>query len=154
MKLTLKYGLILLIALIFALLCQYLVGSYTKHNIIYSDKSPKPIGAYSQAIQSGDIIYLSGQIGINPHTNQIISDDIREQTQQIMNNISSILNELNLSMNNIVNTTIFMTDLNDFSIVNDVYSSYFNNYFPARTTVEVSRLPKNAKIEISVIAHR
>lgn len=154
MKSFYKYLLVLLISIVFALLCQYLFGFVTGHKVIKTEKAPIPIGVYSQAVQSGDLIFLSGQIGISPETNQLISDDIEQQTMQVMQNISAILSEIGLSMNNITNVTIYLTDINSFDKVNKIYSSYFDNYYPARTTVEVSRLPKGAKIEISVIAHK
>ncbi len=154
MKRIYKYLLLFLVSLSFALLCQYLYGYVAKHQIITTNKAPMPIGPYSQAVKKGDIIYLSGQIGINPQTNQLISDDIEEQTNQAMQNISAILSEIGLSLNNITSATIYLTNIDTFEEVNRIYSSYFDDYYPARTTLEVSRLPKGAKIEISVIAHK
>ena len=119
---------------------------------IYTDKAPKPIGAYSQAIKFENLVFVSGQIGINPMTNDLVSEDIEEQTRQIMENIKAILEEISLSFNNVIKTTIYLKNMKDFSKVNEIYESYFTEHKPARATVEVSNLPKNALIEIEVIA--
>lgn len=116
-----------------------------------SSKAPQAIGPYSQAIQSGNFIFLSGQIPLNPETNQMVENDITEQTKQIMLNIKGLLEDLHLSFKNIVKTTIFLNDLSKFEDVNHVYSSFLDGHKPARSTVEVSKLPKNALIEIEAI---
>jgi 2-iminobutanoate/2-iminopropanoate deaminase len=117
---------------------------------IYSKEAPKPIGPYTQAVQYDNTIFLSGQIGID-QTGEFVSDDVVEQTKQAMKNIGFILNETGLSYENIIKTSIFLKDMNDFPKVNDAYASYFKDQFPARETVEVSMLPKDAKVEISVV---
>ena len=117
---------------------------------IYSKEAPEPIGPYTQAVQYGNTIFLSGQIGID-RTGEFVSEDVVEQTKQAMKNIGFVLKEAGLSYENIIKTSIFLKDMNDFPKVNDAYASYFQDQFPARETVEVSRLPKDAKVEISVV---
>jgi len=121
--------------------------------IIFTENAPFPIGPYSQAILSGNTLYVSGQIPIDPQSNQLVINSIEAQTKQVMENLKAILYEAEMSFENIVKTTIFITDMNDFPTINDVYQSYFlGKNTPARETVEVSRLPKNVNIEIAVIA--
>ncbi|WP_462411522.1 RidA family protein [Neobacillus sp. Marseille-QA0830] len=120
---------------------------------IYSDNAPKAIGPYSQGIQIGDFIFLSGQIPVNPDTNEVVENDIVSQTKQVMKNITSILEDEQLTVNNIVKSTIFLKDLEQFSVVNEEYSKHLGDHRPARSTVEVSRLPKDVLIEIEVICH-
>lgn len=117
---------------------------------IYSKETPEPIGPYAQAVQYGNTIFFSGQIGID-RTGELVSEDVVEQTKQAMKNIGFLLEEEGLSYENIIKTSIFLNDMNDFPKVNDAYASYFQDQFPARETVEVSRLPKDAKVEISVV---
>ncbi|MGB1093783.1 MAG: Rid family detoxifying hydrolase [Bacteroidia bacterium] len=117
---------------------------------IYSKEAPEPIGPYTQAVQYGNTIFLSGQIGID-RTGEFVSEDVVQQTNQAMKNIGFVLKEAGLSYENIIKTSIFLKDMNDFPKVNDAYASHFQDQFPARETVEVSRLPKDAKVEISVV---
>ena len=117
---------------------------------IYSKEAPEPIGPYTQAVQFDNTIFLSGQIGID-RTGEFVSEDVVEQTKQAMKNIGFVLKEAGLSYENIIKTSIFLKDMNDFPKENDAYASYFQDQFPARETVEVSRLPKDAKVEISVV---
>jgi len=117
---------------------------------IYSKEAPEPIGPYTQAVQYGNTIFLSGQIGID-RTGEFVSEDVVQQTNQAMKNIGFVLKEAGLSYKNIIKTSIFLKDMNDFPKVNEAYASYFKDQFPARETVEVSRLPKDAKVEISVV---
>jgi 2-iminobutanoate/2-iminopropanoate deaminase len=117
---------------------------------IYSKEAPEPIGPYTQAVQYGNTIFLSGQIGID-RSGEFVSEDVVQQTNQAMKNIGFVLKEAGLSYENIIKTSIFLKDMNDFPKVNDAYASYFQDQFPARETVEVSRLPKDAKVEISVV---
>lgn len=123
-----------------------------KRKIIYTKNAPEPIGPYSQAVQSGNTYYFSGQIAIDPATGTMHDTDVVSQTKQVMANIGALLKEAGLSYESIVKTSIFLIDMNDFPKVNEVYASYFNANFPARETVEVSRLPKDALVEISIIA--
>jgi len=120
---------------------------------ISTDKAPQAIGPYSQAIKTENVLYLSGQIPVNPETNEIISNDIAEQTGQVMKNIKAILEEEDLSIERIVKTTIFLKDLSQFNIVNEEYSKFLGDHRPARSTIEVSRLPKDVQIEIEAIAY-
>ena len=120
--------------------------------MIYTEEAPKPIGPYSQAVKYENFVFLSGQIALDPKTNELVGTDAAEQTKIIMENIGSILKEAGLSFNHIIKTTIYLKDLNDFEKVNQVYGSYFTEHKPARSTVEVSRLPKGALVEIEVIA--
>ncbi|MCC6383886.1 MAG: RidA family protein [Bacteroidia bacterium] len=120
--------------------------------VINTKHAPEPIGPYSQAIKMKNVLFVSGQIAINAETGQLINTNIGDETHQVMKNISAILKEAGLDIKNIVKTTIFLKNMNDFGIVNEVYGSYFETNFPARETIEVSRLPKDVNVEISVIA--
>ena len=123
--------------------------------IVNTSNAPKPIGPYNQAVISGDLMFISGQVAFDPNTDELVLDDIQSETKQVMKNLKSILEEANLSFDNVVKTTIFLSDMNDFQQVNEVYGSYFSNdQAPARETVEVSRLPKDVNIEISMIAYK
>jgi len=120
--------------------------------IIATSDAPAAIGPYSQAIRSGNLIFCSGQIPLDPRSGQIVSDDIGEQTRRVLDNISCLLKSEGLSLADVAKTTIFLTDLGNFQIVNEIYGSYFNNQPPARSTVQISALPKGARVEIEVIA--
>ena len=120
--------------------------------IISTSEAPAAIGPYSQAIRAGSTIYCSGQIPLDPKTGQIISGGIDAQTRRVLDNITALLKAEGLGFGNIVKTTIFLTNLGDFQTVNEVYGSYFKSQPPARSTVQVSALPKGANIEIEVIA--
>lgn len=119
--------------------------------IINTDKAPAAIGPYSQAIKVNNFLFISGQIPVKPKTVEV-PVSIDEQTHQVMKNIEAILIEADLNWNNVVKTTIFLQNLNNFTIVNEIYASYFSDTYPARECVQVSALPKNVLIEISVIA--
>ena len=121
--------------------------------VIKTDNAPEAIGPYSQGIIVGDFVYTSGQIPINPKTG-IMETDIKLATKQSMENIKAILEEVGTSLENVIKTTIFLKDLNDFNVVNEVYATYFNENNPARSCVEVARLPKDAVIEIEAITIR
>jgi 2-iminobutanoate/2-iminopropanoate deaminase len=123
--------------------------------IIFTEKAPAPIGPYSQAILSGDTLYVSGQVALNPENGELMMDSIESQTHQVMKNLSAVLQAAEMSFENVVKATIFITDMNNFSRINTVYGSYFpSDYSPARETVQVSALPRNVDVEISVIAVR
>jgi len=122
--------------------------------VINTDLAPKAIGPYSQAIMLNDFLFASGQIAIDPKKGEIVEGGIEDQTRQVMENIKNILAACEMDFSNIVKTTIFLTDLNNFALVNDIYGSYFKQEPPARSCVEVSRLPKGALIEIEIIAHK
>jgi 2-iminobutanoate/2-iminopropanoate deaminase len=119
---------------------------------ITTENAPAAIGAYSQAILSDDIIFTSGQLPIDPKTGEMVENDIKKQTKQSLDNLKFILNEADSDCNNILKTTIFLSDLNNFSEVNKIYSEYFDGAPPARSCIEVSKLPKNSLIEIEAIA--
>ena len=122
--------------------------------IIHSKNAPAPIGPYSQAVEVNNMIFLSGQIAIDPSTNEYTPADAQTEAIQVMENIQAVLSEAGLSFSHVVKSSIFLKDMNDFSTVNEVYARYFTDAFPARETVQVSVLPKNARVEISVIAVR
>jgi len=121
-------------------------------SIIFSKKAPAPIGPYSQAVKIENTLYVSGQIPLIAETGQLITDDIAKETDQVMKNIWIILNEAGMDFENVVKCTIYVTDMDDFSIVNASYEKYFDNDHPARETVEVAALPKGVHVEISCIA--
>ncbi|MFN6379843.1 MAG: RidA family protein [Flavobacteriales bacterium] len=123
-----------------------------KKEIIFSEKAPKAIGPYSQAVKFGNMCFLSGQIAIDPATQEYTPADAATETKQIMSNIGAVLTAAGLTFEHVVKTSIFLKDMNDFAAVNEVYASFFTSDFPARETVQVSVLPKNARVEISVIA--
>ncbi len=120
--------------------------------IINTDGAPKPIGPYSQAINFKKFIFTSGQVALNEN-GVIASEDIKEQTRIVLNNLKKILQEGNSSLYNVIKTTVYMRDMNEFVEMNEVYNEFFGDVLPARSTVEVSRLPKDAKVEIEVIAY-
>ena len=121
-------------------------------SIIYTEKAPEPIGPYSQAVQAGNMLFISGQIPIDPATNQLIIGSISDEARQVMKNLEALLLSAGLSFGNVVKTTIFLSDMNHFAEVNEIYGSYFSADFPARETVAVLGLPKNVNVEISMIA--
>ena len=121
--------------------------------IVYTNNAPEAVGPYNQAIFSNNILFISGQVGIDPINGNMKNGNIKEETIQVMNNLKAILNELNFDFNNVIKSTIYLSNMENFTIVNEVYGSFFKkNYLPARVTVEVSRLPKNANVEIDMIA--
>ena len=124
-----------------------------KKKAILTKKAPLPIGPYNQAIQFDNLLFISGQIPLDPENGKLISSETKEETNKVMTNIQYILEEAKMNFNNVVKTTIFLKDMNDFVEVNTEYAKFFENYIsPARETVEVSQLPKNVNIEISCIA--
>ncbi len=120
--------------------------------IIYSQYAPDPIGPYSQAVSVNGLLYISGQIAINTKTQELITGSIESETTQVMENIGSILKEASTDFSKVIKCSIFIKNMNDFTKINQIYSKYFNINFPARETIEVSKLPKNGNIEISCIA--
>ncbi|MBQ2496155.1 MAG: RidA family protein [Prevotella sp.] len=119
---------------------------------INTEKAPKAIGPYSQAIQVGNLVYTSGQLPINPTTGAFPEGGIKEQTRQSLSNIQAILEEAGLTMSNVVKTTVFLADMNDFADMNAIYAEFFTQPYPARSAVAVKTLPKNALVEIEVVA--
>jgi|SRR5580704_851795 2-iminobutanoate/2-iminopropanoate deaminase len=122
--------------------------------IINTKNAPEPIGPYNQAILSGNLLFVSGQIAINPTTGNIDAKDIIAETHQVMHNLKAILTEAKMDFSNLVKTTIFLSDMSLFATVNEIYGKYFSGDFPSRETVAVKGLPKNVNIEISVIASK
>ena len=120
--------------------------------IVSTSNAPLPIGPYSQAVKVGQTLYVSGQIALDPVTNQLITNDISEETNQVMMNIQAVLDAAGLSFSNVVKCSIFVNDMGNFAAVNEVYGQFFTENPPARETVEVSKLPKNVNVEISCIA--
>ncbi len=120
--------------------------------IISTNEAPAAIGPYSQAVRSGAFLFCSGQIPLDPKSGQIVPGDIDAQTRRVLNNIAAVLRAESATFEDVVKTTIFLTDLGDFQTVNEIYGSYFKNQPPARSTVQVAALPKAARIEIEVIA--
>jgi 2-iminobutanoate/2-iminopropanoate deaminase len=123
-----------------------------KPQVIATDNAPKAIGPYSQAIRTGPMLFLAGQIPIDPKTNQLLVGTIEEETTLVLNNLKAVLEANGMSMANVVSTSVFMKDLNDFPKMNTVYGTYFKEAPPARATVQVARLPRDVKVEISAIA--
>jgi len=120
--------------------------------VIQTERAPKAIGPYSQAIQAGGFLFLSGQVPLDPKTGELVKGDIGQQTKQVLENIEGVLESQNLGMEDVVKATIFLKNIENFNQVNEVYSSYFPTSPPARSTVEVARLPRDAEIEIEAIA--
>lgn len=121
--------------------------------IIFTDKAPAPIGPYSQAVLTGNTLYTSGQIAINPVTGELVLDDIETETKQVMENMKAVLEAAEMTFEHVIKTSIFISDMNDFAKINGVYGSYFNEKTaPARETVQVACLPKNVNVEISMVA--
>lgn len=122
--------------------------------IIMTDKAPNPVGPYSQAVEAGGFLFCSGQIAINPETNQVFTGPIEEQAKQVLENIRAVLDKAGMTFQNVVKTTIYLINMNDFAIVNEVYARYFSEAPPARSTIAVSALPKGVHVEIEVLAKR
>jgi len=119
---------------------------------VATDRGPKAIGPYSQAIRANGLVFLSGQIPLDPKTQQLVEGDVAAQTERVLENLKGVVEAAGSSLQHVVKTTVFLADMNDFSAMNEVYARYFVNHPPARSTVEVSRLPKNARVEIDLIA--
>jgi 2-iminobutanoate/2-iminopropanoate deaminase len=120
--------------------------------IIKTTHAPEPIGPYNQAVLAGETLYISGQICIDPATGELKNRDIQDETHQVMHNLKAILKEADMDFGNVIKASIFITDMNQFSQINEVYGKYFESEFPARETVQVSALPKFVNVEISMIA--
>lgn len=122
-----------------------------KHAISSPD-APKAIGPYSQAIRAGQLLFASGQIPTDPATGAIVDGDVAAQTRRVFDNLGAVLKAANLSFADVVKTTVFLADMNDFAAMNEVYGKYFSEPYPARATVQVARLPKDARVEIDLVA--
>ncbi len=122
--------------------------------IIHTDHAPKAVGPYSQAVQLGNFLFCSGQISIDPKTQDVFTGDIKTQTEMVLKNIDAVLSQAGLHFSDIIKTTIFLTNMSDFSVVNEIYATKFKTDPPARSTVAVSALPKGVNVEIEVIAYK
>jgi 2-iminobutanoate/2-iminopropanoate deaminase len=122
--------------------------------IINTKRAPAPIGPYSQAVKAGDILFISGQIAINPENDHLLLGDISVETHQVMDNLRAILSEAGMDFSNVLKSSIFLSDMAHFAAVNEVYETYFSGDYPARETVAVLGLPKNVNVEISMIASK
>jgi 2-iminobutanoate/2-iminopropanoate deaminase len=120
--------------------------------IVTTDRGPKPIGPYSQGVKANGLLYLSGQVALDPKTNEMLAGDIRQQTERTLENIKGILEAGGSNLHHVIKTTVFLKDMNEFAQMNEVYGRYFTAAPPARSTVQVARLPKDALVEIEVIA--
>jgi len=121
-------------------------------DVVLTDKGPKPIGPYSQAVKSNGFLFASGQVALDPRNNEFLGGDIRQQTERAMENIKAVVEAAGSNLHHIVKTTVFLKDMNDFAAMNEAYGKYFTAAPPARSTVQVARLPKDALVEIEVIA--
>jgi 2-iminobutanoate/2-iminopropanoate deaminase len=121
--------------------------------IITPAKSPAAVGPYNHAVKIGDLLFCAGQIPIEPATGNLISGDIKAQTERVLENVKAILDDQKLTFANVVKSTVFLTDLANFAGMNEIYSKYFTENFPARSTIQVAALPKGASVEIEVVAH-
>ena len=120
--------------------------------IISTENAPGAIGPYSQAVKAGDMVFCSGQIPIDPSTGEFVSNDVAEQTRQVLKNLSAVLEAAGTDLNNVVKTTVFLADMNDFTAMNEIYAEFFSDNKPARATVQAARLPRDARVEIDCIA--
>lgn len=120
--------------------------------IVSTENAPSAIGPYSQAVKAGDMVFVSGQIPIDPKTGEFVSNEIGEQTEQVLKNLSAVLEAAGSDLNNVVKTTVFLADMNDFTAMNNVYAKHFSDNKPARATVQAARLPRDARVEIDCIA--
>lgn len=120
--------------------------------IIHTEKAPAAIGPYSQAVAIGGFLFTSGQIALDPATGVLVDGDIKAQTERVLKNLSAVLEEAGASAKDVVKTTVFLSDMNDFAAMNEVYGTFFKENPPARSAVEVAKLPKNAKVEIEAVA--
>ena len=121
-------------------------------DIVLTDRGPKPIGPYSQAVRCNGLLFASGQVAIDPKTNEFVSGDIRQQTERVLENIKGIVEAAGSNMHRVIKTTVFLKDMNEFAAMNEVYGTFFASAPPARSTVQVVRLPKDALVEIEIIA--
>jgi 2-iminobutanoate/2-iminopropanoate deaminase len=121
-------------------------------DIVTTDRGPKPIGPYSQAIKANGFLFLSGQVALDPKTGELTGNDIRQQTERVLENIKAIVEAAGSNLHHVVKTTVFLKDMSDFPAMNEVYGRYFSAAPPARSTVQVARLPKEALVEIELVA--
>ena len=127
--------------------------SQLERQIVHTDNAPKAIGPYSQAVKAGGFVFVSGQIPLDPETGQLVDGDIVAQTERVLKNVQAVLEAAGASMADVVRATVYLKDLNDFAVVNEVYARFFPSAPPARVAVEVSRLPRDVRVEIDAIAY-
>jgi 2-iminobutanoate/2-iminopropanoate deaminase len=120
--------------------------------VILTDRGPKPIGPYSQAVRTNGFLFVSGQVALDPKSAELVGADVRQQTERALDNLKAILEAAGVSLSHVVKTTVFLKDMNDFAAMNEIYARYFTAAPPARSTVQAARLPKDALVEIDVIA--
>jgi 2-iminobutanoate/2-iminopropanoate deaminase len=121
-------------------------------DIVLTDRGPNPIGPYSQAVKANGFLYASGQVALDPKTNEFVNGDIRQQTERVLQNVKGVVEAAGVNLHHVVKTTVFLKEMNDFAAMNEVYGRYFSVAPPARSTVQAARLPKDALVEIEVIA--
>lgn len=121
-------------------------------DVVLTARGPKPIGPYSQAIKANGFVFVSGQVALDPQSGQFVGTDVRQQTERVLENLKAILEAAGVSFHHVVKTTVFLKEMNDFTAMNEVYARYFSSAPPARSTVQAARLPKDALVEIEVIA--
>jgi 2-iminobutanoate/2-iminopropanoate deaminase len=121
-------------------------------DIVLTDRGPKPIGPYSQAVRSNGFVFVSGQIALDPKTGEFVGTDVRQQTERVLENLKAIVEASGVHLNHVVKTTVYLKDMNDFAAMNEVYARYFTLSPPARSTVQAARLPKDALVEMDVVA--
>jgi 2-iminobutanoate/2-iminopropanoate deaminase len=124
----------------------------TERRVVKTEGAPQAIGPYSQAVVAGGFVYVSGQIPLDPATGQFVEGGVRDQTAQVLRNLSKVLEAAGSDLSRVVKTTVFLADMNDFAAMNDVYATFFNDEPPARSTVQAARLPRDARVEIDVVA--
>lgn len=150
----LRSFILIFVSMFFMLSCTKIERIPDKKKIIYTDNAPASVGVYSQAVQIGNTIYLSGQIGLVPETNELAGDDLESQTHQTLNNIEAVLEAAGFNMSDVVKTQVFLDNMDDYQAFNEIYITYFPIDPPARAVVEVSRIPLDAKVEIMVEAYK
>jgi 2-iminobutanoate/2-iminopropanoate deaminase len=128
------------------------LGNKPGKEIVATENAPGAIGPYSQAVKAANLVFCSGQIPINPQTGEFVSENVAEQTRQVLKNLSAVLEAAETSLNNVVKTTVFLADMDDFAAMNEVYAEFFSDNKPARATVQAARLPRDARVEIECIA--
>jgi len=121
-------------------------------DVVYTPRGPKPIGPYSQAVRANGFLFVSGQVGFDPQSGEFVGSDVRSQTERVLESLKAILEAAGVTLNHVVKTTVFLKDMNDFPAMNEVYAKYFASAPPARSTVQAAKLPKDALVEIDVIA--
>ena len=135
-----------------AALCVQISFAQTTRSVVATEKAPKAIGPYSQAVIAGNLVFASGQLGIDPATNAFVSGGIKEQTEQVLKNLKAVLTEAGSSLERVASCTVYLKDMNDFAAMNEIYAKYFPTKPPSRATVQVAKLPKDGLVEISCIA--